>query len=329
MLRLPPFQVHLPDTALEAVQLRATLPNARYLAGGTDLLPNLKHGLQPADHLIGLAHLTELSGVCKHQDGSVSIGAATSLHILATHPLLTERLPGLAQAAAQIAGPQHRRMGTLGGNIMLDTRCLYYNQSAFWRESLGHCLKAEGDWCHVIGSKATCVAANSADTVPMLMALDAVLCFADQGGPHELPLAKLYAQNGMANHTVPSGALVTGVRIPPQPPGHRSVYHKVRARAAVDFAQLGLAVVGRFDGSTCTDLRAVAGAVMPKPKVLTGLTLAKGTTLPEPVVSELAELAFKQLRPQTSLHGDPAWRRHLARVAFTRALRQLRDQQPG
>ena len=235
MLRMPSFKVHHPKTPAEAVNMHAELDGARYIAGGTDILPNLKHGLLDPGHLISLKGVDALRGVQLDEDGSTWVGSGTTLHELATHPLLKDKLPGLAGAAASVAGPQHRRMGTVGGNIMLDTRCLYFNQTPQWRHALGYCLKAEGTWCHVIGSKATCVAANSADTVPMFLALGTNLELMTVDGPQSLNLADLYHQNGMANHTVDPSALVTGLRISAQPVGHRSTYRKVRSRDAIDF----------------------------------------------------------------------------------------------
>ena len=170
MLRMQPFEVHLPSTADEAARMRAELPDSMYVAGGTDLLPNIKHGLFTPRHLVSLSHIDGFKGICADEDGTLHIGAGTPLDRIAHS---AEVPPGLSLAASTVAGPQHRRMGTIGGNIMLDTRCLFYNQTQQWRQALGYCLKAEGTFCHVIGSGKKCVAAHSADTVPVLIALDA------------------------------------------------------------------------------------------------------------------------------------------------------------
>jgi 4-hydroxybenzoyl-CoA reductase subunit beta len=325
MLRMPEFEVLHPTTPEEAVALCAAHDGARYVAGGTDLLPNLKHGLLQPPHLINLRSIASLKGISRKESGGFVLGALTSLHEIAESESVQSALPGLSQAAGLVAGPQHRRMGTIGGNVMLDTRCLYYNQTPAWRHSLGYCLKAEGDWCHVIGSKATCVAANSADTVPVLLAMNAKLHLMTGSGALVMELAQLYQQNGMANHSIDPHTLITAIEIPPQGAGHRSVYRKVRARNAIDFPQLGLAVVATFDGTRCTALSAVINAIMPKPKVLKKLEAAVGTELPDDVIKALGAAAFKQTRPQTSIHGDPAWRKHMARVEMQRALKALRD----
>lgn len=326
MLRMPPFEVHLPRTADEAVAMRHGLSRAMYVAGGTDLLPNLKHELHHPEHLVSLAQVEGLAGISLLPDGTLRIGASTTLHDIATSAIVQAEVPGLALAASLVAGPQHRRMGTIGGNVMLDTRCLFYNQSAQWREALGRCLKAEGTWCHVIGSAKACVAAQSSDTVPMLVACDARIEVLDLDGRSEVPLRGLWTKDGRfdENRQLPPESLLTAVLVPPRAAGHRSTYRKVRARAAVDYPQLGVAAVAAFDGGVCTALEIVIGAMLPHPKRLENLGAAVGSRLEDAVVEALAEQAFKQARPQPQLHGDPSWRRHQARVETRRALIALR-----
>ncbi|MEQ1567038.1 MAG: FAD binding domain-containing protein [Myxococcota bacterium] len=324
---MPSFSVHQPATVADAVALRAELPDAMYVAGGTDLLPNLKHELHHPQHLVSLACIDGLRGVARDADGTLRIGACTTLHAVATDGVVGAEVPALSLAAASVAGPQHRRMGTLGGNVMLDTRCLFYNQSSQWRTALGACLKAEGSWCHVIGSTKGCVAAQSSDTVPVLHALDARIAVALPGGAtDEVPLRGLWTKDGRfdQNKTLPAGALVTAIVIPPRPPGHRGTYRKVRARAAVDFPQLGVAAVGAFEGGVCTALEVVLGAMLPHPKAVDGLGFAIGTRLEDDVIERVADQAYRQARPQTQLHGEPSWRRHLARVETRRAIEALR-----
>ncbi|MBW2254283.1 MAG: FAD binding domain-containing protein [Deltaproteobacteria bacterium] len=229
MLRMAPFEVHLPTTAAEAVALRRDLPESMYVAGGTDLLVNLKHRLHAARHLVSLSAVEELVGIEASGDGTLRIGAGTALHRVAESEVVRDGVPALAIAAGLVAGPQHRRMGTLGGNVMLDTRCLFYNQSASWREALGYCLKKDGDWCHVINTAKRCVAAHSADTVPVLIALDAVLEVAHpEDGPGEVRVEDLYVIDGRfeQNRTLdpppehlPQGAGPPSGGLPPTGPG--------------------------------------------------------------------------------------------------------------
>lgn len=324
MLRMPAFDVLRPTSIEEAVALRHTMSHSRYVAGGTDLLPNLKHGLDAPAHLISLDRVEGLRGITVTDEG-IRIGARTTIHEVATHEAVREHLPGLAEAAASIAGPQHRRMGTLGGNVLLDTRCLFYNQTEAWRTAVGFCLKKDGRWCHVIGSAKACVAAQSSDSVPMLLALGASVQFADLGGPTSIALADLFTNDGRReeHRTVRDEALLTEVVVPRPGPGHRSVYRKVRARGAVDYPQLSIALAATFDGDVCTSLSAVLGAMMPQPKVLKGADAVVGAPIAEPVAEAFAERVYKQARPQPQIHGDPEWRRHLARVEAKRGLLAL------
>lgn len=322
MLTLPELDVHFPTTAAEAVHLATTLPRARYIAGGTDLMPNLKHRLYDVEHLIGLSRI-DMGGVDSEGDHLV-LGAGITLDVLSADATVKEAVPALAEAAALVGGPLHRSRGTLGGNVMLDTRCLFYNQTEAWREALGFCLKRSGDYCHVIGSKKTCVAAQSSDTVPMLVALGATLGLVTPDGPLEVAIADLYSQDGRTGKhlRVPDTSLLTTIRVPARP---ASVFRKVRRRNAIDFPQLNVAIVARSEGGTVSDLRIVVGAVMPKPKLLRKMELAVGTTLDDDVIAVLSEAAFKQVRPQTSIQGDVGWRREMARVEVKRGLEALRQ----
>lgn len=340
MLRLPPFTLHVPDTAAQAASLYAELDHrdaladdasfadkaayardfrAMYLAGGTDLLPNLKHKLFNPGHLISLSKLpTRVRDAGDHW----VIDAQVTLDTIARHP----DLPAvLTQAAGHVAGPQLRRMGTLGGNVMLDTRCLFYNQTALWRQALGHCLKAEGDWCHVIAGPKTCVAVQSSDTVPVLIALGAELELVSPTETRVLPLAKLYRYNGFDPHTLSRGELLTAIRVPKPDAALRGTYRKLRPRGSIDFPRLGLAVTLRMDGQNLADLNVVLGAVGPTPKPVKGLDGFIGAPLSDAAIGAIADKVVKSARPNAAVQGDPAWRRELAGVFARRALESLRD----
>lgn len=327
MLRMPGFEVHLPTTAEEAVALRAELAESEYVAGGTDLLVNLKHKLHEPKHLVSLQQVADFDHLSLDEDGTLFLGAGATLHRVATSELVQREVPALAEAAGSVAGPQHRRMGTIGGNVMLDTRCLFYNQTRDWRKALGWCLKAEGDWCHVIGSAKACVAAQSSDTVPVLVALDARIEVLVPGeGRTQVPIRELFTKDGRRDrvHTVPATSLVTGVHIPPRAAGHVSTYRKIRTREAVDYPQLGVAIVAALDGEVLTQLEVVIGAMLPQPKRLTKLDDALGKPLDDALIEHLAERGFKQVRPQPNIHGSTEWRRHMARVELRRGLQSLR-----
>ena len=324
MSQLPPFQVHTPESAAAAVALYGSLPNAMYVAGGTDLLPNIKNRLYDLDHVISLAEVNR-SGVQTQADGSLRIAAGTTMATLATDPTVGSTLPALAEAAVAVAGPLHRNRATLGGNVMLDTRCLFYNQTESWRQALGYCLKREGDLCHVLNSPRSCVAAMSGDTVPVLAVVDAELVFETPTGEQVLAVAELHSKDGRRdqNHTVGPGSLLTEVRIPAARP--LSCFRKVRPRNAIDFSQLSVAIALTAEGSTLTSLSVAYGAIQPRPIVLRKLEDHLGGGLDDAVIDAISEAGVKQVRPQVSIAGDKDWRREIAGVELRRGLRELRQ----
>lgn len=318
MLRMDGYTLRHARSYAEARSLYADAAAAgdepMYVAGGTDLLPNLKHRIFSPERLVNLG---PIPGGIEERGDELYIGAATRLDALASHPLVTRYAPPLARSAAVIAGPQIRAMGTIGGNVLLDTRCLYYNQSEPWRRALGYCLKAEGTWCHVVGGPKTCVATQSSDTVPVLLAMDAKLDLLGAAGPRTLAVRDLYRYNGMDHLQIEKGELLTAVRVPKPAAGFRGSYQKLRTRDSIDFPQLGLAITGEFDGRQVRGLQVVVGAVNPQPKGIRGLDAFDGCVLDAANIDAIADLVFKQTRPQASTHGDTTWRRQMA-VVYTR-----------
>lgn len=320
MLRMDGFTYRPARTWVEALELYAGAEAPMYLAGGTDLLPNVKHRIARPRTMIGIGGIP---GGIREQDGAVVLDAGVRLQEIADSPLVRALLPPLASAAGVVASPQIRAMGTIGGNVFLDTRCLYYNQTEFWRRSLGYCLKAEGTWCHVVGGPKTCVASQSSDTVPVLLALDATLRLLGPAGARELHIRDLFRFNGMDHLQIEKGELLTQVIVPVPRPGFRGGYWKLRTRDSVDFPQLGLAVCGTFDGTVPLALEIVVGAANPQPKPVRGLEAFLGAPLDAERVAAVADLVFKQTRPQGSVHGDVAWRRQMAAVFTRRGLEAL------
>jgi 4-hydroxybenzoyl-CoA reductase subunit beta len=315
------FRYQHATTWAEALGLWQAHPDAMYVAGGTDLLPNVKHGLFSPRTLVGIGGI---EGGVRRDDARLWISAATRLEALAGEPLVREFVPPLAEAAALVASPQIRAMGTLGGNVLLDTRCLYYNQTRPWREALGYCLKAEGTWCHVVGGPKTCVATQSSDTVPVLLALDARLHLLGPGGRRVLAIRDLYRFNGMDHLAIERGELLTDIEVPLPGEGFRGSYQKLRTRQSIDFPQLGVAVCGSWRADAPLRLEIVIGAVSPQPKPLRGLEGFLGRPMDDAAIAGIAALAHKATRPQTSVHGDSAWRRQMAAVYVRRALQALR-----
>jgi 4-hydroxybenzoyl-CoA reductase subunit beta len=313
------FDFHPASSAEEAVRLYASLDAPMFVAGGTDLLPNIKHKIVQPANLIGLADV--LADGIEETEAAWAIGAGMRLSALAQF----SEIPALGEAAGLVAGPQIRNMGTIGGNVLLDTRCLFYNQTEFWRRSLGYCLKAEGDWCHVLNSPKTCVAAQSSDTVPVLLALDASLTLLSPTGERVLKIRDLYRFDGMNHLAIAPGELLTQIHIPKTGGDVRGTYKKLRRRDSIDFPQLGLAVIAAFDGPKLTALDIVVGAVNPQPKPIRKLDSFLGAPLTDAAIDAIASLVEAQTRPQASITGDAGWRRTMAGVFAKRALIALRD----
>lgn len=322
MLRLPTFEYHRPETVPEAVRLLDRLENAMIIAGGTDVIPNLKHRLYEPAHLVSVRNVVELEGI-ELQNNSLVLGAGETLARVAAHPLVVARAPALATAASQVAGPQLRSAGTLGGNLCLDTRCTYYNQSHAWRRSLGFCLKKDGDTCHVTQVGAKCVAAHSADTPPVLWALGATVDLVSSAGERSVPVDEFFVADGIHNTVVRRGELVTRIRVPLPEAGVRMAFRKVRPRRSIDFPALNLAVAARLDGGQIEDIRLVVSGLGSRPREITGLEEMDGTPLNEETADAIALQAYKQCRPLTNSIVDPAWRRAMVPVYVRRALAEL------
>ena len=325
MLRMPEFEVHQPATAAEAVALRASLPQSMYVAGGTDLYPNLKHHLHAPSHLVSLGRVEGFDTITMAPDGALRLGAGVTLHTLATSTLLQQEVPGLALAASLVAGPQHRRMGTLGGNVMLDTRCRYINQTHFWRKSLGYCLKKDGTLCHVVAGGRKCVAAASNDSAPALMTLGGMLTFKSAKGSREVLIDELWHTDGIYNKKAKPDELLVSVRVPPQKAGHRGAYGKLRERGSFDFPQLGIAVRLDLDARTVADADVVVVALQARPLRIKGAAdMLRGKNIGdkafEDAARQVADRAFQQCHPMPNIPGDPDYRREMVPVYVRKTL---------
>lgn len=327
MLRLPRFQLRQPESLPDALAvLAAAGPEAAVLAGGTDLLPNLKHELLTPAVVVSLSRIPELRGIRRADDGALVIGAMTPLFEVAESLLVRERAPALAQAASLVAGPQLRRRGTLGGNLLLDTRCQYFNQTYFWRAALGFCLKKDGSACHVVAGGSRCVAAASADTAPALMTLGAELAIAGPAGGRAVAIDDFWRADGIRNHELQPGEILASVRVPALPEGHRGAYGKLRERGSIDFPLLGVAARIDLDASgriEHADL--VITALAARPRRIGGVSAAlRGRPAAGPAFEEavrsVAERAYAQCRPLPNVPGDHEWRHEMVRVYVRRTL---------
>jgi len=327
MLRLPAFELRQPESLPEALALMAEAgPRASLMAGGTDLLPNMKHELFTPQLLVSLGRVEELRGLRRASDGSLTIGAMTSLGELAESELVRSQAPALAQAASLVAGPQLRQRGTLGGNVLLDTRCQYYNQTYFWRSALGFCLKKDGSLCHVVEGGARCVAAASADTAPALMTLGAVLEIAGPAGRRRVVLDDFWTADGIHNRRLQADEILVAVHVPATAAGHRGAYGKLRERGSIDFPLLGVAVRLDLDADGAVadaDLVLTALAARPR-RVGAAAALLRGVRIEGGAFAQaaqaVAEAAQRQCRTLPNIPGDHEWRGEMVAVYVRRTL---------
>lgn len=320
MLPLPSFDLQRPTSVDDATRALADHETSRLIAGGTDLLPSMKYGIFSDPVLISTQRIQGFADIAATDDGGLRIGAGATLRNVKRHPVVAEKYPALADACGTIATPTIQAMGTLGGNVMLDTRCVWYNQSTFWRDSLKGCLKCEGTLCHVAPKGTGCYAAHSADTVPVLTLLDARAEFASVRGTREVALSELYDVDGRTWIKKERDELLTAIILPPAAPASL-VHRKLRARGAIDYPLLLTAAKLDRDAQTgaVTGGRVILSAVGPQPIEVDGVSelLAAGET------ERVAEIAYKQIFPLATHVWSSTWRKKMIRVEVRRALESL------
>ena len=323
MIRLPQFDYYAPRTVAESVDLLAAHPGAMLLAGGTDLLPNMKRRQQTPAVVIALASVPELKA--RTNGGHHTFGAGLTLSDIVRDAAAERDCAALHQAAAQVATPHLRAMGTLGGNLCLDTRCNYYDQSYEWRKAIDFCMKKDGERCWVALSSPTCLAVSSTDTAPALIALRATVALASAAGTRTLPLEHLYANDGMRYLTRRPDEIVTRVDVPIHARS-RSTYWKLRRRGSFDFPVLGVAASATLapDG-TVDDARIVLGAVASRPLVCDRASASLvGGPLSDEAIARAADLAFALAKPMDNTDFALVWRKRVTRDFVAYALRELR-----
>ncbi|MEZ5292380.1 MAG: FAD binding domain-containing protein [Vicinamibacterales bacterium] len=323
-MRLPAFEYRAPRTVAEAADMLAEAPGeSMVLAGGTDVLPNMKRRQQTPRVLVGLRGIGALRQI--DANGVVRIGAGATLTDLVRSDAIRTRLPGLWQAVAQIATPHLRNVGTLGGNLCLDTRCTYYDQGPEWRKAIGYCLKKDGTTCWVATSSPTCLAVSSTDSAPMLQALGARVLLVSAGGERWVDVADLYANDGIAYLTRRADELLTAVEVPASA-GWRSTYWKLRRRGAFDFPVLSVAAAAQVEqDGTVTAARVVVGAAASRPLAAPVADAALvGRTLSDDVIAEAAEGAYAVAKPMDNTDFELVWRKRMTRALVGYALRELR-----
>ena len=336
MLRLPRFRLVEPRSYGEAAQLLAengagTLDRSRgtptlrvmLVAGGTDLFPNMKRRQFTPELLISLARVRGASGI--QRNGDLDISAGTTLSAIAGDPVIRERSTALAQAAEVISTPQLRNMGTIGGNICLDTRCNWYDQSLFWRTAEGFCMKTNPDVvCRVATSSPRCLAVASADTVPALLVLGATVHFEDAEGGRDVPLSELYREDGIRPMAMRQDEVLTDITLP-EADGWRSTYLKLRDRNSFDFPIAAVAAAVRWDGAKVSEARVAITALGSRPQLIEDAARPLvGTNLDDVTIALAAEAVHKAARPMDNTSGTISQRKRAALVFTERALRSLR-----
>ncbi len=328
MMRLPRFRYHAPATLREAAAILASEgPGAMPVAGGTDLYPNMKRRHQTPNTLVALRRIESLRGVRRgngRRGRGLWIGPATSLTDLEENPLLRDRYPGLHEAVRTISTPILRNMGTIGGNICLDTRCNYYNQNYEWRRAINFCMKCDGDVCWVAPKSDVCLAVSSSDTAPVLCALGARLHLVSRRGERSIAARDLYRNDGIRYLTRKPDEILAGIELP-DPSGWRSAYRKLRRREAFDFPVLGAAACLRLEGSVVADARIWLGGVSMAPVEAADAQAALiGHPMDEASIEEAARLAYPKSKPVDNTDFSVRWRKEMTRVYVADALRALR-----
>jgi 4-hydroxybenzoyl-CoA reductase subunit beta len=324
MMRLPPFSYLAPVSVGDAVKLMADHgPEAMLVAGGTDLYPNMKRRQFEPRVLVGLRGIRDLAGVRRPTDAGLAIGAGTTLTTVSRHPAVRGCYAALATAAGAVSTPQLRNMGTLGGNVCVDTRCNYYNQSYQWRKAVNFCMKKDGEICLVAPGSPRCWAVSSSDTAPVLWSLGASVRLAGPAGERVIPISALYQDDGIQYLTKQPGEIVTEIVLPPAD-SVRSVYRKLRRRGSFDFPVLGVAAALRMDGERVAEARIVLGAVASLPREAPeAARLLVGERLTAEVIDRAADAAYRPAKPLDNTDLTHPYRKKMTRVYVARALRSL------
>jgi len=325
MLRLPEFNYIQPRSLKQATKALADLgADAMLVAGGTDVYPKMKRGQFTPRHLISLRSLRELKGIRQSKEG-LWIGAGESLTAVSSHRFVAKHLPALAHATASVSTPQLRNMGTIGGNVLVDTRCNYYDQTFFWRQAVGFCMKKDGDICLVAPGSSKCLAIASSDTAPVLVSMGAEAVLVSKQGERRIKLADLYRDDGIDYSTKANDEVLKGLIVPKEALGRRNVYMKLRRRGSFDFPILGVAATMNIDEhNECQHASVVLTAVASAPKIVPeASTLLQGKKVTKVLIDAVADAAAKISHPLDNADLDYWYRKRMAKVYTQRALAQL------
>jgi 4-hydroxybenzoyl-CoA reductase subunit beta len=321
---LPDLQVTRPLDAVEAVAARHRFPDSQFIAGGTDLVVNMRHGIRNPNTLIDLSGIDELSRI-EVRDSGVGIGAGVTIATLLQQPIVKSAYPAIADACEQIAGPGHRVVGTVGGNLCLDTRCIYYNQSEWWRSANGYCLKHRGGICHVAPQGQRCHAAFTGDLAPALLVLGAEIEVINTTGRRRIPLGDLYNEDGRAHLRLSKDDLLVAAHLPP--PSAASAYAKIRVRGAIDYPLAGVAVALAGSGGVIASLRIAITGTNSRPFIVVGTDELVGRPIGEQALQKIDRLVQKQVQPMRTTVASAHYRRLAAAALACRLTKRLFESQ--
>ena len=321
-MSLPQFKLLRPRATDEAVAFLAKhAGNIRVLAGGTDLIPSMRQKLFEPEYVLDLGGVLGLRGIRPQDDGAVEIGALTTIRSIEKSLYLRQHFSVLTQAAETVASPVLRNMGTIGGNICLDTRCLWYNQSLTWRKGCGFCIKKDGDLCHVAPGGTKCWAAFSGDTPPALLCLQAQVEIAGPNGKRRVPLQDFYTGDGVNYRRLLPSELVTRIFLPATSADYLGVYRKLRVRGSIDYPLAGVAVVMKRSNGQVADARIAMTAVNPAPILIQRAgEMLIGKTIDTALAEAAGDVAASAAKPLTTSALTPEYRREMIRVFTKRAV---------
>jgi 4-hydroxybenzoyl-CoA reductase subunit beta len=320
---MPEFHTARPTTMAEALAIRANEPGARFLAGGTDLIPNIRRGIVAPQTVIYLNGIAEMRNIESLDGGGLRIGAAVTLAELAGDECVRAAYTGLVEAAGGIAANTHREVGTVGGNLCLDTRCIFYNQSEWWRRSNDYCLKSRGEVCHVAPKGNHCFAAFSGDLAPALIVLGAEVEIAAPAGNRIVPLTAIYQDDGIDYLLLKADEIIAAVHVPALGQGFRTGYAKSHVRSAIDFPLAGVAVALRRDGEVIAELRVALTGTNSMPLSVDGTEGLTGGPPDESMLESLDKLMGKQIQPMNSTFSPPGYRRRVVAKLTRAVIRKL------
>lgn len=326
-MQLPQFQYVEPESIDETLHfLEEHGRESKLIAGGTDMLPSMKQRIYMPKYVVALDRLAELDQILFDDRTGLQLGSQIKLHTVETNDQISEKFPILSQAAGAVGSPQLRLMGTVGGNLCLDTRCYYYNQSDTWRKCKPTCIKLGGDVCNAVGSGKKCFAVFSGDLAPALMVLDAEICLRSFRGERKLPLRDFYTGNAAKPIAVESDEIVTKVVVPTQAKRSAGIYLKYRIRKSIDYPLAGVAAMLRLDGkdNICHDVKVVINAVGSRPTMVSKVSeLMEGKQISGSLIEEASQLAFKAAKPIKNTAGSPAHRKLMIKALVKKAFNHL------